>query len=94
MKFTEEKYFNILISLIENYTTIQTMKYGLEEKVLEHFKEQFEEESAESLDKILASRYINKILTLVYYECNEYIKTKFPTLLANAAVHNLTDFQA
>lgn len=60
------------------------MKYGLEDKILDAYKEQFENESAENLDKILASRYINKILTLVYYECNEYIRSKFPVMLSKA----------
>lgn len=41
VKFHEEKYLDILISLIENYQIIESMKYGLEEKIIENFKVQF-----------------------------------------------------
>lgn len=42
----------------------------------------------------MAARYINKILTLVYYECNDYIIRKLPVLLSKASEHSLTDLQA
>jgi hypothetical protein len=67
VKFTEEKYLEILCSLTENYEVIKSMKYGLEDKKIEDFKDQFDNEAPEVIDKILAARYINKILTLVYY---------------------------
>ena len=71
------------------------MKYGMEEKDIEKFKEQYDEgESEEDLNRILAARYINKILTLVYYECNAFIVNKFPLLLSKATEHRLTDLQA
>ena len=34
VKFTQDKYFRILISLIENYQLCKDISYGLEDKML------------------------------------------------------------
>ena len=49
------------------------MNYGLEDKMLEEFNEHFSSYSDEEKDEILSARYINKILTLVYYQFKDYI---------------------
>lgn len=38
IKFKEEKYLDILMSLVEHYQIIEKMKFGLEEKTVKNFK--------------------------------------------------------
>lgn len=80
--------------MIENYTLIQSFKYGLEERKILIFKENYDNYDDDEIDRILASRYINKILTLVSYECNDYLKDKLHSLYSKASEHFLTDLQA
>jgi hypothetical protein len=70
------------------------MKYGLEEKTIESFKETYDSYDYDEIDRILASRYINKILTLVFYECHYYFKDKLHHLYSKASEQFLTDLQA
>lgn len=60
------------------------------EAELERFSGLPEEEVIE----ILAARYINKILTLVYYQHPNYIKTKLYNLYEESRLFDLTDLQA
>lgn len=50
VKFKEEKYLEILITLIENNQIIEKMNYGLEEKVIKNFQEQYDRDSEEMSD--------------------------------------------
>lgn len=84
----------ILESLIENYEMIKTIRYGLENKTLENFERMFNMETPENVDKILASRYINKILILVYYECQDFTMRNLENLLSKAKAYKLIDLQA
>ena len=58
---------DILISLIEHYGIIEKINFGLEKKIVDNFKEKYKSYEDEDLNQILSARYINKILTLVYY---------------------------
>lgn len=64
VKFTKEKYLEILKLLIKNYTTLAKINYGLEgdQMVL----------LTEESPQILASEYINKLLTLVINEQTQF----------------------
>lgn len=63
--------------------------------MLEEFNDTFSEEfSEEDKSEILAARYINKILTLVYYQCRDFIIKKLPELYEESRMYNLTDLQA
>jgi hypothetical protein len=48
--------------------------------MLEEFNDTFSAYSEEDKDEILAARYINKILTLVYYQCRDFVIKKLPEL--------------
>lgn len=73
VRFTPEKYFDILINLIRNYSLCKEVNYGLEDKMLAEYEEQFSGFSEEDIAEILSARYINKILTLVYYQHSKYL---------------------
>jgi len=62
--------------------------------MLEEFQDQFSSYSDEDKDEILSARYINKILTLVYYQFKDYIVKKLPELYEESRMYNLTDLQA
>ncbi len=66
--FTQEKYLEILIDLIDNYKVIRDIKYGLDDKLLEEYHGQYYAFTAEEIDEVLSSRYIIRILTLISYE--------------------------
>ena len=80
VKFTQEKYLGILSTLIRNYSLCKDVSYGLEDKMLEEFNDTYSGYSEDDKDEILAARYINKILTLVYYQCRDYVIKKLPEL--------------
>ena len=42
----------------------------------------------------MAARYINKILTLIYYQCRDYLIRRLPELYEESRMYNLTDLQA
>jgi hypothetical protein len=94
VKFTQEKYFNIIINLIRNYSLCKDVNYGLEDKMLEEFNEIYSECSEGDREEILSARYITKILTLVYYQCEEYIRRRLSELYEESRLNNLTDLQA
>ena len=83
-----------MISLIRNYALCKDVNYGLEDKMLEEFNDQFSSYNDEDKDEILSARYINKILTLVYYQFKDYIVKKLPELYEESRMYNLTDLQA
>lgn len=70
------------------------MNYGLEDKMLEEFNEHFSIYSDEEKDEILSARYINKILTLVYYQFKDYIVRRLSELYEESRMTSLTDLQA
>lgn len=92
--FTQEKYLNIIINLIRNYSLCIEVSYGLEDKMLAEFNDIYGSYNDEDKDEILSARYITKILTLVYYHCREYIIKKLPELYEESRYYNLTDLQA
>lgn len=94
IRFTQEKYYNILLNLIRNYSLCKELKYGLEDDMLKELQEQFKNYSEEDITEILAARYINKILTLVYYQYPQYIQSRLTNLYEESRLFNLTDLQA
>ena len=48
--------------------------------MLEELQEQFKNFSEGDITEILAARYINKILTLVYYQYPQYIQSRLSNL--------------
>lgn len=70
------------------------MNYGLEEKIIQNFKNEYEGYNEEEIDLILSARYINKILTLVFYECNDFIKYNLQLLFSKATQFRLADLQS
>ncbi len=77
---------------------ISKIKYGLEEQLMEECQEQFRREygcSEEDTQAILSSRYLIKILTLVYYECRDYLNIRLMNLYEKSRAYSeLTDLQA
>lgn len=94
VRFTQEKYYNILMTLIGNFSLCEELNYGLEDKMLSEYLETFRSYSKEDIVEILAARYINKILTLVYYQYPQYIQSKLYNLYEASRQYNLTDLQA
>lgn len=41
--FTQEKYFEIIIDLIDNYRVIKDINYGLDETLLKEYHHQYDE---------------------------------------------------
>ena len=62
--------------------------------MLEELQEQFKNYSEGDVTEILAARYINKILTLVYYQYPQYIQSRLTNLYEESRLFNLTDLQA
>ncbi len=62
--------------------------------MLEEFNEIYSECSEGDKEEILSARYITKILTLVYYQCEEYIRRRLSELYEESRLNNLTDLQA
>ncbi len=94
VRFTQEKYYNILMTLIGNFSLCEELNYGLEDKMLSEYLETFRSYSKEDIVEILSARYINKILTLVYYQYPQYIQSKLYNLYEASRQYNLTDLQA
>ena len=62
--------------------------------MLSEYLETFRSYSKEDIVEILSARYINKILTLVYYQYPQYIQSKLYNLYEASRQYNLTDLQA
>jgi hypothetical protein len=94
VSFTQEKYLEIIIDLIDNYRVIRDIKYGLDDKLLEEYHNQYYEFTQEEIDEVLAARYIIRILTLVYYENAEFVNSRLISIYERARLYNLMDLQA
>jgi hypothetical protein len=94
VRFTQEKYFSILINLIRNYSLCKELNYGLDDKMLSELLDQFSGLSEGEVTEILSARYINKILTLVYYQYPKFIQGKLGALYEESRLFDLTDLQA
>ncbi len=73
---------------------IRDIKYGLDDKLLEEYNNQYYEFTQEEIDEVLSSRYIIRILTLVYYENPEFINNRLISIYERARLYNLMDLQA
>lgn len=62
--------------------------------MLDEFMQTHYSYTDEEKDQILSARYITKILTLVYYMCNQFIQRRLPELYEESRLYHLTDLQA
>ncbi len=62
--------------------------------MLAELQEQYSGVSEEELIETLAARYINKILTLVYYQYPKFIQSRLYNLYEESRQFDLTDLQA
>ena len=81
------------MGLIQNHLSIRNVNFGLEEKKLDNYKSEYYDQIDE-MELMLASRFIIRIFTLVFYEARNYIKNNLRDLYEESLKENLTDLQA
>lgn len=62
--------------------------------MLDEFLEHYSNYEEQDIIEILSARYINKLLTLVYYQYPEFIKSKLYNLYEESRLFDLTELQA
>ena len=89
VKFTDEKYVDILKFLITHYQVIEKIKYGMDTEQVHNYEELTSQEEAM---EILASGYISKLLELVNQELP--LKKSLVELFECSRKGPLTELQA